>query len=106
MPSPVPDPFDPELLIGVWFGIDPVPGSLGMLQFRFNRDGTFQFANSKKGEFTSGTYAVIGAELVLQNRPDGAEVRRPIISYRPDRVVFGFPEVEKVLDFHRDRPAL
>ncbi len=77
-----------------------------MLQFHFNHDGTFQFANSRKGEITSGTYIVVGTELVLQNRPNGVEQRRPIISYRPDRVEFGFPEVEKVLDFHRDRPAM
>jgi hypothetical protein len=51
------------------------------------------------------TDTVVGDELVVRINPNGMEERRRIISCRPERVVFDFPEMGLVLEFHPDRPA-
>lgn len=98
------DLFDSQLFVGVWFGMKLI-GGLGMLQFRFNVGGTFEFVDYSRGEQMSGTYYVAGNELVLRNASTGGDQRRRIISCRPGRIVLEFPEYGQELVFDRDRPA-
>src|SRR5262245_16417913 len=87
------DQFDPKALVGNWWALRFVGGLAEMLQIRFHDDGSFEFADYRRGNRTIGTYSVVDRELVLKDTSDNKERRRRIISYLPSRLTLEFQDI-------------
>ena len=102
--KPVVNIFDKRLLVGDWFGITSV-GGLGIVQLCLNDGGRVKFVDYGRGEEISGTYNIVDDELMIRSTVSCAKRRWRIVSVRPERIVFYFPELDSEVSFHPDRLA-